>query len=251
MLTATIGAARTFAWCTAASDFTRYLPRRVPAGRVRLAAGLGAGAAGLWMYLIGAAVGTAVSPTSPADLVTLTVPPWLAGVVLAAVLLASLVASAVDVYAASLDLLVVGLRLGRWQAAVMVGALGGLTGWAAGRHEGRVFADFQSFLVAMSYWLGPWIAIVLVDYFLVRRGRLDLALCYDRRRRFAAGLPALVCGVAAALPFVRTPLFTGPAAGAFPVIGDIAYWVGGLVAGGLYWWWSRPAGRQDPSGATA
>lgn len=246
MLTVTIGAARTFGWCTAASDFTRYLPRRVPPRQVRRAAGLGAGVAGLWMYLIGAAVGTTVSPASPADLVTLTVPSWLSGAVLAAVLIASLVASAVDVYAASLDLLVAGVRLGRWQAAAVVGALGGVAGWAAGRHEGAVFSDFQSFLVVMSYWLGPWIAIVLVDYFLVQRRRVDLALCYDRRHRFGAGLPALVCGVAVAVPFMRNPLFTGPAAHAFPVIGDIAYWVGGVVAGYLYWW-LRQHGHGQPS----
>ncbi len=249
MLTVTIGAARTFGWCTAASDFTRYLPRAVPTRRVRLAAGLGAGVSGLWMYLTGAAVGTFVSPVSPADLVTRTAPAWLGGAALAALLIASVFASTVDVYAASLDLLVAGVRLRRWQAAAVVGALGGVAGWAAGRHESAVFEDFQNFLVAMSYWLGPWIAIVLVDYFLVRHTRLDVELLYDPGHRVGPGLPALVFGVLVAVAFMRNPVFVGPAAGAFPEIGDIAYWVGGVAAGCLYWWLSRRFPRPAPGRA--
>ena len=47
--------------------------------------------------------------------------------------------------------------------------------------------DFDNWLASVVVWIRPWAGVMLIDYFLFRRGRLDVdALYADPRSRSTA-----------------------------------------------------------------
>jgi NCS1 family nucleobase:cation symporter-1 len=104
-------------------------------------------------------------------------------------------------------------------------------------HGGDTAAKFQNVLLFTAYWIAPFIAVVLIDWY--RRGqtvtRAELLRSLDFRC-LGSGWPALVAlvvGFAAMVPFMNTGIIEGPAAGALAGA-DISFYVGFLVAGALY-----------------
>src|SRR5262245_5908044 len=92
-------------------------------------------------------------------------------------------------------------------------------------------------LLIMLYLLVPWTAVNLTDYFFVRRGHYAIADLFTPDGIYGAwswrGLTAFLVGIAAEIPFVVLPFFTGPAAAAMGDV-DIAFIVGLLVSGVVY-----------------
>ena len=74
--------------------------------------------------------------------------------------------------------------------------------------------NLTNFLDVLLVVLIPWSAVNLADYFLVRRGRYDVASFFTADGaygRFAwRGLLAYTVGLAAEWPFVSQPDYTGP-----------------------------------------
>lgn len=60
----------------------------------------------------------------------------------------------------------------------------------------------------------PWSAVNLTDYFLVRHGRYDVASFFTPNGAYGKfawrGLLAYAAGLAAEVPFVSQPDYTGP-----------------------------------------
>lgn len=113
--------------------------------------------------------------------------------------------------------LVVRYTLVRWQAALMVGILGGLLS-LAGLYPAQVAREYTSFLLLLSSWATPWAGAVIAA-----RGM-------PSDQRVSATLVGWLAGLAAALPFYQQAWFVGPVAARFPQIGDISYFVGFAVA---------------------
>ena len=97
---------------------------------------------------------------------------------------------------------------------------------------------WQTLLGFLLYFLIPWTAINLVDYYLVRKGSYELAGfgardgVYGRWNK--AGMIAFAIGCLAQLPFVVSVFYTGPLA-RFVDGGDISWLIGTLVAGAAYY----------------
>jgi nucleobase:cation symporter-1, NCS1 family len=97
--------------------------------------------------------------------------------------------------------------------------------------------NLGNFLDDLLILLIPWSAVNLTDYFLVRRGKYDVASFFTPDGiygRFAwRGLLAYLIGLVAELPFAAQPDYTGwlvkPLGGA-----DISWLVGWIVAAGAY-----------------
>ncbi|MFZ3573947.1 purine-cytosine permease family protein [Streptomyces sp. BH097] len=236
MLTAVaLSSSRTFGFAICASDYTRYLPVGTSRKKVTGATFLGAAAAGLWMHLLGAAIGSVIFPKSPTDLVTAIAPSAVAVLALLPLLASTVAAGVIDIYSGSLALLIADLPLRRWVSALVTGLAGGSLAWWAGLGD-TAFAHFQNFLFVMGYWVGPWLGVTLTDHLMSLRGEgVRAAWFYDRTWRFGPGLPAFVLGVLASVPFMNQTLYAGPLAARYPFLGDITYWIGGTVAALSYW----------------
>jgi cytosine/uracil/thiamine/allantoin permease len=96
-------------------------------------------------------------------------------------------------------------------------------------------------MVSILVWISPWAAIMLVDYWVIRRGALDVSSLYapagtSSYPRFdASGLISLAAGLVAAWAwqYGLVPVMQGPLATALGNT-DFSWLSGGVVAGGLY-----------------
>lgn len=97
--------------------------------------------------------------------------------------------------------------------------------------------SFNNFVLLMLYFLVPWTAVNLVDFYWVRRGKYAIAEILKPDgiyRRWAwRGVVAYLIGFCAMIPFFSTTFYTGPVAN---MLGgaDFSFVVGLAVSGGLY-----------------
>lgn len=100
-------------------------------------------------------------------------------------------------------------------------------------------AAYTDFILLLLYVLVPWTAVNLVDYYLVRHGEYNVGDffspeggVYGRFNRSA--ILCYLLGIAIQLPFVDTPLYTGPMARLVGGI-DISWIVGLVVVSPIYY----------------
>jgi nucleobase:cation symporter-1, NCS1 family len=104
-------------------------------------------------------------------------------------------------------------------------------------NSGNLSGKFQNVLLFTAYWLAPFLAIILIDWYL-RGGRVSregLARLMEYRN-LSLGWPALAAlliGFGAMVPFMDTGLLVGPIASALQGA-DISFYVGFVVAGVVY-----------------
>jgi nucleobase:cation symporter-1, NCS1 family len=131
-------------------------------------------------------------------------------------------------------------RTGR--AAYIVAA--SIVGTAVGiLSSGDFMANFKDFILFLAYFLIPWTAINLADYYWVRKERYDLAAIFDPGGIYGRinwrTMAAYLIAVVAQLPFVSSGFYTGPLVAVFGGA-DLAWIVGLIVAAVLYIVLMRP-----------
>jgi NCS1 family nucleobase:cation symporter-1 len=105
--------------------------------------------------------------------------------------------------------------------------------------QDNFIAFFLNFIFFMSYFLIPWTAINLVDYYCLRKGQyriddiFDLQGIYGRINWIACG--SFMLAIALEVPFMNTTLYVGPIATALDGV-DLAWLVGLLVPALSYYW---------------
>ena len=104
---------------------------------------------------------------------------------------------------------------------------------------------YENFLLLISYWIGPWLAIVFVDFFL-HPGQARRTARYLRIVGAVIewpGLAAFLIGLAVSIPFMDSTIYEGPIAIALHGA-DIAYYIGFVVAGILFYAFRLIAARN-------
>ncbi|MCL5116512.1 MAG: cytosine permease [Firmicutes bacterium] len=229
-------------WTVYASDYTRYLPGKTPSGAVFRTAASANFIAAFWLELVGVALATvfpqAAEGSNPIQLLVAIRPHWLIDLALLAVMFGTVTANVLNIYSGSLSALVINVPLKRWMAAVGVGVVGAVVAYIGHR---SFYVSFENFLFLLGYWLAPWASVVMVDFFLIHRGRYEPTIFYNPRRRLGRGLLAWAIAIVVSIPFFNQSLYVGPIAAKYGQIGDISYYVSFLVAGLLYWIIARNA----------
>jgi NCS1 family nucleobase:cation symporter-1 len=126
--------------------------------------------------------------------------------------------------AAARTIVVIGLVL----AALLLSLLG----------KDSFLVNYTNFILLLLYVLVPWTAINLVDYYLVRHGDYDVAsfMRQDGGVYGRVNVAALVCyvfGILIQVPFMSTPLYSGPVAAALHGA-DLSWLVGLALTSPLY-----------------
>lgn len=244
VLFASISASFVLAWALYASDYSRYLPKNSDGRRIfwwtLLALTLSAG----WIEILGLLVADQAT-AGPVDVINTLLGGGVIGLgAMVAIVLGTVAVNALNDYTGSLSLQAAGLRIPRIYSAIAVAVLGFL--FTLYLNSGDFATKFENYLLFISYWIAPWAAVVLADWWL--RGRkADVGRLVD-----FAGLPSglmalisLVVGFVVSLPF-QTSTFGGDIATAtgLPInsvaannlrYADVAYLVGFGVAFVLYW----------------
>src|SRR5260370_7697463 len=92
------------------------------------------------------------------------------------------------------------LRQRRAALAVAAGVLGYLIG-VIGRADVGPGSKYEYFLLLISYWIAPWLAVVLVDYWLRRGDYGDESMFYDTKYQRWQGGAAMAIGLAVSVFF--------------------------------------------------
>jgi NCS1 family nucleobase:cation symporter-1 len=244
ILFSTICASFVLAWSLYASDYSRYLPANTsPFGIFWLtvvALTLSAG----WIEVLGLAVADKAGG-SPVDAIhSILGGGLIGGLALVAIAVGTIAVNALNDYTGSLSLIAAGIRVPRVASAFVVAVLGFL--FTLFLHSGDFSTKFENYLLFISYWIAPWAAVVLVDWWL-RRGRIDPGrlLNFSALPSGLLGLVSLVVGFLVSLPFQQSTFgedlhkSTG-----LPInvisdnvlhYADFAYVVGFVVAAVVYW----------------
>ncbi len=231
------------------SDYSRYLPRESPKAQTFWYTYAGGAIASFWLLSFGALLGV-ILPKAITDTASVTI--GLTGPVkvpfMIILALGVIFTDALNTYGASMCLItiteqrrhVLGTgRPARVGTALLVGIVGTIIGVAASSNFVTDYADFLSLLL---YFLIPWSAINLIDFYVITHGEYPLAAFFDPDGPYrGARMWAVVCYVvtcAVEVPFWSTTIYTGPIATALKG-GDITWIIGLLVAGGMYYLGAR------------
>ncbi|MGH7862986.1 MAG: purine-cytosine permease family protein [Candidatus Dormibacteraceae bacterium] len=228
-------------WNPYASDYTRYLPASCSRLMTGVWAGLGVFVSCTVMEVAGAALvtvaGTKWFGTNPTAQLHLAMPQAMYDVTLLCIALGGISANALNIYSGSMSFLTLGINIPSHLRRAIVALGFGVVGFVVaytGLHD--LGGKYQDFLLVISYWIGPWLGVILVDYVL-RRGRFgDETIFYDRGHRNWAGPVALVVGgVLAVYLFSNQALYTGPLPKRVPQLGDLTFLVGFVLAALTYY----------------
>jgi NCS1 family nucleobase:cation symporter-1 len=152
--------------------------------------------------------------------------------VLLGIAVGSVGANVLNVYSGAMSFLAMGFNLGfKTRRAIMValaGIIGSITAYSA--IKGDFVGSFEGFLLVVSYWVAPWIAVVLTDW-LVRGRKLDADL--ENSKNWAGPVAFVLATVISIYGFCNQIAYTGPLAKAWAV-GDITPLVGFALAAVLY-----------------
>src|SRR5438552_8595962 len=246
LFTATFGYAA--GWNPYAADYTRYLPPTTNRTMVAFWAGLGVFVSCVILELAGAALAT-VSGTKwgPNDIPTVqlkqAMPDFLYYLTLLCIAVGAVAANAINIYSGTMSLVAVGIRemgmtLRQRRAVLAVGA--GVLGYVIGilgRANVGPGSKYEYFLLLISYWIAPWLAVVLTDYWMRRGDYGDESIFYNPLYQRWQGDVAVSIGLAVSVGLFANlfSVYTGPLANNNPQIGDITFIVGFIVAGALYY----------------
>jgi NCS1 family nucleobase:cation symporter-1 len=243
--TLTAGAAYgyTAGWTAFASDYTRYLPANTSKKALGWFAGLGNFTSTTLIMAVGVTGFNAIAGNpgdfwgiqNPTEAFTSVFNPVFAGIVLLAIVTGSISANILNVYSGAMSFLAMGFKLGfKTRRALMVllaGIAGGLLSYA-GVLNGDVAHQLDGFLLVVSYWVSPWIAVVLTERILSKgKNAAERALA---PKNSWAGVAAFVIATAFSIwGFAAQVLYTGPFA-KDTGLGDLTAVVGFVLASLLF-----------------
>lgn len=226
------------------SDYSRYLPRDTKPSAIISSVFVGATASPMWLIPLGGWMATYLGASDALGGINTTgnatVP--MLGSVLAVVSTLVLVATmGLNAYSGMLTVVtgldsIRSIRPTRQLRVLTIVVLAGA--WLVmSLLLSNATAALNTTLLIMLYLLVPWTAVNLTDFFFVRRGHYVIADLFTPAGVYGAwswrGLVAFGAGIAAEIPFVVLPFYTGPVAAAMGDV-DIAFVVGLLVSGVVY-----------------
>jgi nucleobase:cation symporter-1, NCS1 family len=142
------------------------------------------------------------------------------------------------------------LRQRRAVLAVTAGVLGYLIG-VIGQANVGPGSKYESFLLLISYWIAPWLAVVLVDYW-VRKGDYgDESIFYNTKYQRWQGVAAMAIGLIVSVGLFGNVygVYVGPIPNNIAGIGDITFVVGFVLTGILYYAFNMATRKQTTTSA--
>jgi NCS1 family nucleobase:cation symporter-1 len=235
ILMTTIAGSFNLAWALYASDYSRYLPASTPRSQIFSRTFLGLALSAIWIEALGlAVVGALGKEADTVHQINGLIGGGIVGILaMVAIFFGTVAVNSMNDYTGSLSLQAAGIRIPRPISAGVVAVLSFLA--TLYLYYNNFSSTVENYLLVITYWIGPWAAIVIVDW--RRRGSsidgskaVDFALLPTGLN----ALVALIVGFAASIPFMNQTLFIGPFVNSLGGA-DIAYLVGFVVAGIVFW----------------
>src|SRR5690606_17436512 len=219
-------------WSLYASDYSRYLPSSTSHSKIFWFASSGLFIGSSWMMGLGALLATLTPENSVMSGFSSILNPTALTIVLLSFAAASITHNAVNLYSCAMTCLAWDFPLKRSPTVVLCGIIGTTFAVVAG---GSNFQDhFNSFLMVMSYFILPWLAIRLLDHYWKHRSNAAPVDQFCKKDGAFKGIRwpgmiAFVVAIAISVPFMVTDVYTGPAARAIGGA-DISYVISFAIA---------------------
>lgn len=234
VLMTTIAGSFNLAWALYASDYSRYLPKSASRTTIFSYTFLGLALSAIWIEALGlAVVGALGTEADTVHQINTLVGGGIVGfLAMVAIFFGTVAVNSMNDYTGSLSLLAAGIRVPRPISAAIVAVLSFLA--TLYLYYNNFASTVENYLLVITYWIGPWAAIVLIDW-RRRAGRFDgtKAVVFGRLPSGRNALIALVVGFVASIPFMNQTLYVGPLVETLNGA-DIAYIVGFIVAAIVY-----------------
>lgn len=245
-LVTALGVGWAVSWTPYVYDFGRYLRNESSEPKA-----FGLAWAGMWVcstVTFGLSAVIATSAESGFDVgktVEAVLPGGLAVIILIVMTIGILPANLANLMVGPAILETVDLKLTRI-TAVVITALFGLPIAIIGIFQPSFASVFEGWMLSLGIWLGPWLTITLIDFFVVHRGeyRQEHLLVRDRSIGgdfFVPGVVSWVIGVAAALAFANSAIIESPLMSSYFAGADVSIFAGSIVAGLIYYPWATRA----------
>ncbi|ESS41106.1 permease for cytosine/purines, uracil, thiamine, allantoin [Burkholderia cenocepacia] len=252
-----IAASYNISYAPYVSDYSRYLPKQTSRAKLIAVIFAGASLSGAWMIGLGAWLAQklhAADALVAMNDVGASLVPGLGKLIAFVSLAGFLPIIALNAYSAMLTVLtgidsIVPIKPTRRARVASILAISTFVLACVFAIRGNGIALLQTFLTLMLYFLVPWTAVNLVDYFFVRRGHYAIAHFFTPRGLYGTwqlrGILSYMIGFASMVPFfyvfdaeANREVFAGPFARMLGGV-DVAWLVGLIVSGGVYWLMSR------------
>jgi NCS1 nucleoside transporter family len=177
LLMSAIGVGWGISWVTWASDYSRFVPRFVPSSSVFWYSYIGMFVPTVWLAILGATIASTTLDTDPAKMVSAVFGGPTSILVLLMVLHGPIATNILNVYSAALAALSAGFDFSRVALASIVGVAGYLV------TVYFIFAPsfakaFDNWMISLLLWMSPWAGVILTDFFIKRKGKIDVAELY-------------------------------------------------------------------------
>jgi nucleobase:cation symporter-1, NCS1 family len=226
-------------WSPYASDYSRYLPEITSRSYIAIYVFVGAVVASFLTEVVGVLVAILAPAASTPIAALKTAMGGFGAFAVVAVILGATTANVLNLYSNTISAKVLDIRLPRWQLAVLGGALAFVVALIGYQNFTQ---NYQNFLIVLDYWIMPWLAVVLIDfYFLRHREPMGFSSAPDWN---GAGLIAFVIGLLVSLLFISETFAKGPFSSLFGGA-DFGYFIGFIVAGVVYVVLNRSRAAQN------
>jgi nucleobase:cation symporter-1, NCS1 family len=231
-------------WSPYASDYSRYLPEITSRSYIAIYVFIGAVLASFLTEVVGLLVAI-IAPTGATPIAALkTVMGGFGAFAVVAVILGATTANVLNLYSNTMSAKVLDIRLQRWHLAIIGGVLGFILALLGYKNFTQ---NYQNFLIVLDYWIMPWLAVVLLDFYVFRhREPMGFSQAVPINWN---GLIAWLIGLGVSLLFISEPFKVlglkvhGPLASWFGDA-DFGYFIGFIVAGVVYLILNRGAARS-------
>jgi NCS1 family nucleobase:cation symporter-1 len=241
------------------SDYSRYLPLRTSRRKIIANVFAGSALSAIWLIILGAWLATHLGATDGLLALHQTgdvLWPHL-GSLLAAVSIAALFTTCgMNAYSAMLTFVTICDSLRPVQPTRVLRIyviLGVMVLWitVAVGFGGNAVTYVNTMLVLMLYFLMPWSAVNLIDYFYLRKGRYSIPDLFAPDGIYGAwnarGLLAYAVGFGVSIPFFVVPnVYTGPLARRLGGV-DVGWLISALAATATYLVARFPAAAREPA----
>jgi NCS1 family nucleobase:cation symporter-1 len=238
-------------WNPYASDYTRYFKPGTSKTAIAWWSGLGVLLSCVLLETVGAAAGTlsgVASDSNPTAGWTGVFPTWLGDLTLVAIVIGGIAANAINIYSGAISFTAIGFKLplGARRAIVALGfgVIGFFVAWSA---LGNAGSDYNNFLLIISYWIGPWLAVMFCDMILRRRqppGQIE-HLLFNKKFTNWAGPVAMAVGVGISIwLFSNQTKYVGVVPSHWGDAGDLTFEAGFVLTAVIYLAWRLIADRR-------
>jgi nucleobase:cation symporter-1, NCS1 family len=238
-------------WNPYASDYTRYFKPDASKTAIAWWSGLGVLLSCVLLETVGAAAATLTSVASnsnPTAGWTGIFPEWMSDLTLIAIVIGGIAANALNIYSGAISFTALGFKLPlaarRAIVALGFGTIGFFVAWSG---LGNAGSDYNNFLLIISYWIGPWLAVMFCDMILNRRQDPAQAehLLFNRKYTNWAGPVAMAVGIGISIwLFANQTKYVGLVPTHDGNFGDLTFEAGIVITTVIYLTWRLIADRR-------